>query len=139
MFKNILVPADFSDKDDHALDIAVNISRRGKGQITVLHVIEMIAKTTFEEFEDFYRKLEERCLKDMDTLIAPYKDSEAKIVPKVLYGNRAQEILRFATDNHIDLIVMKSHKIDVEDRAQGWGTISYKVGILAQCPVMLVK
>jgi len=139
MFKNILVPTDFSDKDCHALAIGVKLSSMEKGKIHLLHVIEVIANTTFDEFKDFYERLEKKSFKDLNEMIASYETSRSDIVPAVIYGNRAQEILRFANENQIDLIIMKSHRIDVEDRAQGWGTISYKVGILAQCPVMLVK
>ena len=32
---------------------------------------------------------------------------------------------------------MSSHKVDATGR--GWGTTSYKVGILCWCPVLLVK
>lgn len=138
MFKHILVPTDFSDADSHALDIAVRLCSIERGKIELLHVIEVIANTTFEEFEEFYTVLEKRAFEDMNGMMAQFRE-RVEIVPKVVYGNRAQEILRFAHENTIDLIVMKSHRIDVEDRAQGWGTISYKVGILAQCPVMLVK
>ena len=139
MFKNILVPTDFSEDDTHALDIAVKLCSLDGGKIKLLHVIEIIANTSFEEFEDFYTTLEKRSYSDLSAMIAQFQEGEVKIEPDVIYGNRAHEILRFAGENHIDLIVMKSHRIDVEDRAQGWGTISYKVGILAQCPVMLVK
>jgi len=41
--------------------------------------------------------------------------------------------------NRVDLIVLTSHKIDLAHPAEGWGTTSYKVGILCQCPVLLVK
>ena len=34
---------------------------------------------------------------------------------------------------------MSSHKLDPENAAEGWGTISFKVGVLSHCPVMLVK
>ena len=138
MFKTILVPTDFSEEDSNALDIAVRLCSIDSGKITLLHVIEIISNTTFDEFEEFYTVLEKRAFDDMTGMIAPFKD-QVNIAPRVAYGNRAQEILRFAEENKVDLIVMKSHRIDVEDRAQGWGTISYKVGILAQCPVMLVK
>jgi nucleotide-binding universal stress UspA family protein len=138
MFSNILIPTDFSE-GGHALDIAVKLCSMDKGRIHLLHVIEVIANTTFEEFKDFYTKLEKRSFKDLNEMISRCEGDRADIVPVVVYGNRAQEILRYAQENRIDLIVMKSHRIDVEDRAQGWGTISYKVGILAQCPVMLVK
>jgi len=139
MFQNILVPTDSSDKNSHALDIAVKLCSIDKGKIHLLHVIEVIANTTFDEFRDFYTRLEEKSFKDLNAMIAPYRKRRVDFAPVVIYGNRAQEILRYANENQIDLIVMKSHRIDVEDRAQGWGTISYKVGILAQCPVMLVK
>lgn len=139
MFKHILVPTDFMDRDRNALDIALKLASIERGKIHLLHVIEIIANTTFEEFKDFYTKLERRAFKDLHEMIAPFQERQADVVPAVIYGNRAQEILRFAHENQIDLIVMKSHRIDVQDRAQGWGTISYKVGILAQCPVMLVK
>jgi universal stress protein A len=138
MFKHILVPTDFSDEDSNALDIAVKLCSMENGQIHLLHVIEVIANTTFDEFEEFYTVLEKRAFEDMNHMRVRFK-GQADVVPRVVYGNRAQEILRFAEENQVDLIVMKSHRIDAEDRAQGWGTISYKVGILAQCPVMLVK
>ena len=139
MFKNILVPTDFSEDDIHALEIAVRLSSLGHGKIRLLHVIEIIANTSFEEFRDFYTTLEKRAYDDMTAMIGRFQDDAERIEPEVIYGSRAREILRFAEDSSTDLIVMKSHRIDVEDRAQGWGTISYKVGILAQCPVMLVK
>lgn len=139
MFRNILVPTDFSGNDRNALDIAVKLCSMENGKIHLLHVIEVIANTTFNEFKEFYTRLEKRAYKDLDGMIASVQENQADIVPAVIYGNRAQEILRYAQDRQIDLIIMKSHRIDVEDRAQGWGTISYKVGILAQCPVMLVK
>ena len=50
------------------------------------------------------------------------------------------QIVSCAGGQHqVDLTIMKSHKVDLEDRSHGWGTISYKVSILAQCPVLLVK
>ncbi|MFO7986724.1 MAG: universal stress protein [Desulfatiglandaceae bacterium] len=139
MFKNVLVPTDFSGEDTHALDIAVKLGAMDNGKISLIHVIEIIANATFEEFADFYKKLEKKAVKDLHRMIVQLQDPRVEIMPEVLYGNRAQELLRFVEERKIDLIVMKSHKVDVEDRAQGWGTISYKVGILAPCPVMLVK
>ena len=44
-----------------------------------------------------------------------------------------------AREKEIDLIVLNSHKIDKVDEVKDWATISYKVGILSHCPVMMVK
>ncbi len=139
MFKNILVPTDFLDDNQHALEIAVKLCSMDSGKISLLHVIEIIQNTTFEEFEDFYSGLEERSFKGLNAIIDRLNTSDTTIEPRVVYGNRTGEIVRFAEENQVDLIIMKSHKVDLEEQIQGWGTISYKVSILAQCPVLLVK
>jgi len=139
MFQHILVPTDFSSSSKRTLEIAVNIAKLSKGNVSLLHIIKTIPNTDFEEFQDFYSKLERRAEQEMDRLIGPYHKGKVGLEPRIIYGNRVQEILRFATDQQVDLIVMTSHKIDLAEPAQGWGTISYKVGVLAPCPIMLVK
>ena len=139
MFKNILVPTDFLDDNQHALEIAARLCSMDSGKICLLHVIEVIQNTTFEEFEDFYSSLEKRSFEGLNAIIDRLNLTETAVVPQVVYGNRTHEIVRYAEENNVDLIIMKSHKVDLEERSQGWGTISYKVSILAQCPVLLVK
>ena len=139
MFKNILVPTDFLDDNQHALEIAVRLCSMDSGKICLLHVIEVIQNTTFKEFEDFYSSLEKRSFEGLNTIIDRLNLTETAVDPQVVYGNRTHEIVRYAEENNVDLIIMKSHKVDLEERSQGWGTISYKVSILAQCPVLLVK
>jgi universal stress protein A len=139
MFEHILVPTDFSDESSHALAIALNIVSRDKGKISLLHVIETIAHTAFEEFEAFYKTLEKRAWVSMNALADQYRDSAVVVDSSIEFGGRVERILKYSTDHRIDLIVMNSHQIRPEDPIHGWGTISYKVGVLSQCPVMLVK
>ena len=139
MFEHILVPTDFSEGSDRALTIASNIVSGDGGDITLVHVIETIAGVDFDEFKAFYAKLEKRAWDAMQGLIAAHPDSAVEIVPRLEYGGRVEQILKFAADHGVDLIVMNSHKIRPDDPVHGWGTISYKVGVLSQCPVMLVK
>ena len=58
---------------------------------------------------------------------------------RVSYGRRAEEIVDFAAEEDSDLIILSSHRIDLENPGSSWTTLSYKVAILAQCPVLLVK
>ena len=139
MFKRILVPVDLSKKNRKSLDIAVNIALHGDARLYLFHVIETIADTGYSEFKDFYSKLEKRAQKHMDVLATQYRNRAAEIECKVVLGNRVEEILKFAVRNKVDLIVMHSHRVNLKRPGEGWGTISYKVGILSQCPVMLVK
>lgn len=139
MFKKILVPSDLSAKSKEPLSIAVDLAAHSQGEVDLVHVIELIPNTFFEEFEDFYTKLEQHAEKELALLIAPYQNQRVRINREIVYGNRVEEILRFAKSRDIDLIVMNSHKIDFDNPTQGWGTISYKVVALSQCPTMLVK
>jgi nucleotide-binding universal stress UspA family protein len=139
MFKNILVPTDFSQTSRRALDVAVDLAALSRAKLFLLHVIEIIEDTTFEELKDFYMRLERRSRKDMDDVLAAYHDRSIDIETRILYGNRIRQILQFAGDREVDLIVMSSHRMDVQSPSGGWGTISHKVGILSPYPVMLVK
>ena len=139
MFKNILVPTDLSEKSKRALDIAVKIGPKNDCRITLLHVIETIEGDDQVDFEVFYEKLKARALRKMEKMAARHGDQNRAIYRKILFGKRAKEIVKFAYDEGMDLIILSSHKIDRIDAAEGWATISYKVGILSHCPVMMVK
>jgi universal stress protein A len=139
MFQHILVPVDLSPKNKQTLEIAIKVASLGNGKVTLLHVIELIADTSFEEFGDFYTKLEQKAQEEMEAMVAPYTESGIKIERVIVFGNRTEEILKFGESQAVDLMVMNSHKVNLSDPVQGWGTLSYKIGILAQCPVMLVK
>ena len=139
MFTNILVPVDFTEGNQRAVEIAGSLARPETAVITLLHVIETIDSEDFVEVKDFYTRLEKRASEAMNMLKEPLADSELTIRQKIIYGNRAAQILQFAGEHKIDLIVMSSHKVDPADPVRGWGTISHKVSILSQCPTMLVK
>ena len=139
MFQHILIPVDFSEKNEQALQVAVEIAIHHHSKISLLHVIEAIADTSFEEVHNFYLGLEERAQKKMDGLLANYLKSAINFEERIVYGNRTQQIIDFSETQAIDLIVMSSHRVDPDDPTLDWGTISYKVGILAPCPILLVK
>jgi nucleotide-binding universal stress UspA family protein len=139
MFRQILVPTDFSKKHITPLEIATNLATKYKSTIHLLHVVEIIADTTFTEYEDFYNKLEKRAQKQMSNLISQYEGKPVQILPHISYGNRVQEILKFSKEHEIGLIIMNSHKVELKNPIQSWGTISYKVALLSESPVMLVK
>ena len=139
MFRNILVPTDLTEKSDKAFDVALNIHANGECNITLLHVIETIDDAEEEEFRPFYEKLKERAFRKMEDTVARIGSYGGNIHIEVLHGNRVREIVGFARENAVDLIVLGSHRIDNIDQAEGWATISYRVAILAHCPVLMVK
>ena len=139
MFQHLLVPADLSTHAVKAVQMARDLARSPGARITLFHVIETLAGAEDDEFESFYRELEGRANRQLTSLAARLGDAEIEVARTVVYGRPAEEIVRFAAENSVDLIVLASHRIDVARPGQGWGTLSYKVGLLAPCSVLLVK
>mgnify|MGYP006162114389 CR=1 FL=1 len=57
----------------------------------------------------------------------------------ILFGKRAETVVRYAEEHGTDLVILSSHKVDRDHPALGWGTISYRIAIVVRCPVLLVK
>ncbi len=137
MFERILVPVDLTDRQTRAIRIAGDLAG-STGVVGLLHVIETL-DLPFEELEDFYRGLEAKAMDALLGMAAPLREAGVAFDPNVRYGDRAEEILGFAVEDGADLIVLLSHKVDLEDPGAGWTTLSYKIAIMAQCPVLLIK
>ncbi len=138
MFRRILVPVDFTPRSLRAVRAAAKVAATTRAKTTLLHVIERIDDGDSGAFESFYRKLESAAREKMKALLAPFGE-RLPARAEILYGKPVGEILRFAQANRIDLIVMSSHKLPLRHSGESWGTVSYKVGILSRCPVLLVK
>jgi nucleotide-binding universal stress UspA family protein len=137
MFRRVLVPVDFARKNVRAVKVAAKMASQRGAALTLLHVIERVDAGDDGALAGFYRELEKNAREKMGALLA-----SAGRVPahaEILYGNRVTEILRFAAEDKTDLIVMDSHRVALKHPGENWGTISYKIGILARCPVLLVK
>ncbi|HVH56845.1 MAG TPA: universal stress protein [Vicinamibacterales bacterium] len=138
-FRHILVPTDLTERTEKALQLASQLARRDGGRVTLLHVIETIPGLTFGEASRLYQRLERKARKPMDALIRRAGADGTTALHAFVYGRRADEIVRYAAEHEVDLIVLASHRVKPTRVDRDWGTISYKVGILAQCPVLLVK
>jgi nucleotide-binding universal stress UspA family protein len=139
MFKRILVPVDLSDRSGEAVDAAAQLAVASNGSVLLLHVIETIEHIDFDELRPFYKKLEDRALQGMERLKERAAKRGVRANTAVLYGPRARCILDFAGSQGTDLIIMTSHRIDPSEPGRGLATISYEVGVLARCPVLLLK
>jgi len=138
MFQRILVPVDLTDRNASAIETAGGLAAGNGGTVVLLHVIETL-DLPFEELEDFYHKLEDKAMDALLEMAAPLRQAQVDFDPNVRYGDRAEEIVGFANEAGTDLVVLTSHKIDLESPGASWTTLSYKVAILVQCPVLLLK
>jgi universal stress protein A len=137
-FRHVLVPTDLTDRTIKAFDLADRLAGRERSRITLLHVIQVIPGIAIHELEPFYKKLERRARTKMaDLARRASRDTDVRV--EIAYGVRAESIISIAKKRHVDLIVLASHRVNPVMVGRDWGTLSYKVGILAPCPVLLVK
>jgi nucleotide-binding universal stress UspA family protein len=139
MFKNILLPLDLTEKHQPAMNIAIELTSQSKGEVTLLHVIELMAGLPLEEEKAFYGRLERMARAHVERCGGSLSKHGITWQGEILFGNRAREIARRAADRGNDMIILTSPRLDPNHPAEGWGSMSYKVGLLAPCPVLLVK
>ena len=139
MFQRILVPLDLSNRSQSAVDVAFGLAAQSKADVVLLHVIETVEHIEFDEMKEFYDRLEKSASLGLQELAADLEAKGIKAEQVVIYGKRTQEIVDFAVNNRVDLILMASHRIDPDRPGHDWSSISYAVAILAPCAVLLVK
>jgi nucleotide-binding universal stress UspA family protein len=141
-FQNILVPVDFTEKNWVALDIAFETAVVNKAAVTLLHVIEVIDGGDFDDdpdVKDFYRRLNERANRELETMGQRFTEAGIDVQLKSRFGKRIAEIVNYSVDHSADLIVMSSHPLADRNPATSVVTLSYQVSLLCACPILLVK
>jgi nucleotide-binding universal stress UspA family protein len=139
VFSRILVPLDLSERNERTIKTAIELARRHRARVTLLHVIQQIPNVSADELSDFYRRLEAVATRQLERIARRFTDRGVRIGVTVYLGNPAREIVESAAREKVDLIVMGSHKVVPGRPSTGWGTTSYKVGIACRCPILLVK
>src|SRR5262245_5492256 len=113
MFKKVLVPVDFTRRNERALQAAAALAGRPGSSLHLLHVIETLPGIPFSELKTFYQDLEERAGRKMQELGQRLGGRRrTKLTLDILYGKRPETIIEQALKLKIDLIVLSSHEID---------------------------
>lgn len=139
MFHKILVPIDLSEKSLAAVDLAYEFAAQSGAEVILMHVIETIEHVQFDELKPFYERLDNSARKGLQEFSERFVSNNLRVSQALVYGHRTKEIVDFAIQNRIDLIIMASHRIDPDRPGHDWSSISYAVAILSPCPVLLVK
>ena len=137
-FRHIIVPTDLTDRTARALELTFRLSDT-RSRVTLLHVVQTIPGLAFDDLRPAYEKHRDRAARKMAAIVNRVTAPGLGVDIKIVYGPRAETIVRTAATMRADLIVLASHRVNPSMVGRDWGTISYKVGILAQCPVLLVK
>lgn len=145
MFKlhKILLPVDFSDASNLALDYAVMLAETMQSELFILHVIEKavyplnlgLSKDNLSKLDLEMEKAVER---EMAKLAEKINASSVKFTTYILYGSPSEEIVKFAADINADMICISTNGRSGFEHLI-FGSTTEKVLRKAPCPVFAVK
>jgi nucleotide-binding universal stress UspA family protein len=128
MFRHILVPTDFSETSDAALDYGLELAARFNAQLHLLHVIDAPAVLPAGLFDDVKAKLARRAA----------RGQRCAVTTEVITGTSARTIVCYARARSMDLIVMGTHGRSGMAHLL-MGSVAEKVVRDAPCPVLTVR
>lgn len=144
--KKILYPTDFSEYSMAALPYAVTLAQQNNAELYCLHVVEIPKEEYFTG--DYMVPLsvphvpQDKILRTarvrLDRFVSEHLSKVDKVTPRVLTGTPFVEIIRYARDQFIDLIVIGTHGHSAL-AAMLLGTVAEKVVRKSPCPVLTVR
>lgn len=111
-FETILVPTDFGDSAELALDQAIMLARAMKGTIDLLYVCPFPMAGALDAYiptAETIEMMQEAGRKGLAASIEARKNSAVEIRPICMLGDARSCILDAAKDKGADLIVMGTH------------------------------
>jgi nucleotide-binding universal stress UspA family protein len=143
-YKKVLFCTDFSENSDYAFEFAFGIAKRDSGLLYLLHVIPHIPNQEMLKsyvFVDILRNIQKDLEQELDDkfkehYIKKIKDEVSfEIVTKS--GREGEEIIKFAKDEQMDIIVVGTHgRTGVEHVF--FGSVAGKVLRLSPFPVFVI-
>jgi nucleotide-binding universal stress UspA family protein len=140
-FKKLLVPVDFSQASDAALDLAISVAKTSGASLTLLHVYGIPAYAFPEGFAlapEVLTRIAAGAQEGVERLKALHRDAGVPITALSSAGVPAEDILARARDQGFDLIVMGTHGRTGLKHVL-LGSVAERVVRLAPCPVLTVR
>lgn len=140
--KKILLPTDLSASSISAFKYAKSLAEKYNATIYVLHILENIPILAIHALDLTLERLEENLLenakKQLEKIVKENLKTKNKVQTFIRKGIVADEIIKFADEKKVDLIVMGTHgRTGIEYTLLG--SIAEKIVRKAKCPVLTVK
>jgi nucleotide-binding universal stress UspA family protein len=141
--RRILVATDFSDSAHHALRYGVSFAKQFDAVLVLVHAVENMTlgyasdlfpvpmAEVFEEISGFART-------ELAKLAAEVREKDVTVEERVVQGKPPAEIVRLASEEKVDLIVLGTHGKGMLDQAL-FGSTTERVIRKAPCPVLTVR
>jgi len=141
--KKVLVPTDFSDSARHALTYGISFAKEYGAELVLLHVVENLtvgyASDLFPvPMAEVFQEISGYAKAELARLGEEARGRGVTVQELVVQGKPSVEIIRFAAENQVDMIVLGTHGKGVLDQAL-FGSTTERVVRRAPCPVLTVR
>ncbi len=142
-FEKILFPTDFMEGSKKAIAYAVDLARKYNASLHIIHVIHDVTQATglyvpHAAVDELFKSMEEEAKKQIKRDYLEETRGLENITYKVLKGIPYEEIINYARQEGIDLIVVTSHGRKGLDRLF-FGSTAEKVVKNAECAVLAIR
>lgn len=140
-FERILFPTDFSESAENAQEYAISLAQKYESKIYVIHVVEPFTYTVDFgiDYGTQYKEIEASAKKFLKEVVASVKNSNIDVEGVVLSGEPFVEIIKYAKQEQVNLIVMATHGRTGIIEHMLLGSVAEKVVRKSSCPVLTVK
>lgn len=142
-WKRFCCAIDFSEHSRFAMQQAAELTRRFEGQLDLLHVHPQPPTTAAIELLATPPDVAEAATRELRTTLAAWEQEAARIAghsvrSTVIPGIPADEIVRFARDRGIDVVVLGTRDRKGVARVL-LGSVAERAVREAPCPVLVVR
>ena len=150
ILSRILVPYDGSKYSNHAVNRAIEISRK-ESQIYFISVVNvdyiqppgsllgLVSPSSVSAIKRLTDSAKKESIQMLASQVSKCRIKGIKADSKVVSGNIAEEILKYAKQKKITLIVIGSQGLHGIKKIKALGSTSRKVSEFASCPVLIVR
>lgn len=142
MFERILLPTDGSEAVEPAIEAALDIAARYDATLHVLYIVDASSVVAgagdgFTGIDNLLSELEASGREAADKIVARAESAEIEAQTAVRQGSPREDILTYAAEQDVDLIVMGTHGRTGVKRTL-LGSVTEAVVRHAEIPVMTV-
>jgi nucleotide-binding universal stress UspA family protein len=143
--QRLLFPFDFSELSLHGLRYARSFAQAYGAELHILHVVDEACQYWMAMGPNSVpvgpppQDLIAAATTELDKFVAEHlADAEFTVVPRVLMGRPFMEIIRYARDKQIDLIVLGTHGRTGLKHVL-LGSVAERVVRKSPCPVLTIR
>jgi len=150
-FRKILCPTDFSEPSYEALKVANEMALQFSAELCLINIVHLIptiaapigplgatAAPAVFNTQSYRDELEKYARKTLEKVIKERVSKDVRVRSIVAYGSAADEILRIADEEKVDLIVIATHG-RTGFKHFIFGSVAEKVVRLSPHPVLSIR